>query len=251
VFLGHGAPILLDDELWLSQLKHLALELPEPREILIISAHWQERPATLSAIEPPGLVYDFWGFPSRYYQLTYPAKGSRRLCSEVASLLGSVGFEVNVDQTRGLDHGAWVPLMAMYPDATIPVNQLSLPSLSPEELFAVGSSLAPLSDQGVLIIGSGFFTHNLSLISLAGDRNGEPPSWSLEFDSWGKEVLENRNWDELLDFAAKAPAARFAHPTTEHFVPLFVAAGAAADIEPRNSIEGFWFGLSKRSVVFG
>jgi 4,5-DOPA dioxygenase extradiol len=158
---------------------------------------------------------------------------------------------VQQDEERGLDHGAYVPLVEMYPDADVPVLQMSLPTLEPERLFEVGRSLAPLRDRGVLIIGSGFTTHNLR--ELRPDPDAPPPAWSAEFDEWTDRAVRSGDVDALLDFRAKAPAARIAHPRTEHFAPLFMALGADADAasERRSVIDGYWLGLAKRSFQFG
>lgn len=167
-------------------------------------------------------------------------------------LLRHAGRPVHQDPRRGLDHGAYVPLKEMYPQADIPVLQVSMPTLDPGELFELGRRLAPLRDQGVLIIGSGFTTHNLSAFDPRTGPDAEPPGWSAEFDQWAHEAVTGRDVDALLDFWHKAPAARLAHPRTEHFAPLFVALGADADRpgETRAVIDGYWYGLAKRSFQF-
>ena len=149
---------------------------------------------------------------------------------------------------RGLDHGAYVPLVEMFPEADIPVLQISMPTLDPVKLMDIGRKLAPLRDEGVLIVGSGFFTHNLAAL-----RQSGIPAWSSEFDDWGRQALAASDVDALLDFENKAPAGRLAHPRTEHFAPLFVTLGAAADElgSGRSVIDGFWLGMAKRSVQFG
>jgi 4,5-DOPA dioxygenase extradiol len=151
---------------------------------------------------------------------------------------------------RGLDHGAYVPLVEMFPAADIPVLQLSMPGLEPERLLETGRRLAPLRDEGVLIVGSGFFTHNLAALRQAAHGT---PSWSAEFDDWGRRALDAQDLDALLDFEHTAPAGRLAHPRTEHFAPLFVTLGAAeSDLgSQRSIIDGFWMGLAKRSIQLG
>lgn len=247
LYLSHGAPPLADDEVWTHQLADWSGALPRPTAVLIVSAHWENAPLTVGATRTVPLVYDFWGFEDRYYEVTYPAPGAPKLAASVGALLGSV----HEDETRGLDHGAYVPLKEMYPDADVPVLQMSMPSLDPAELFAVGQRLAPLRDEGVLIIGSGFFTHNLSRMTMA-DPDVEAPAWSAEFDHWGAEALATRDFDALLDFEHKSPAARMAHPRTEHFAPLFVSMGASLGTtdQPTSVIDGYWYGLAKRSVQF-
>ncbi|TLW93340.1 dioxygenase [Saccharomonospora piscinae] len=247
LYLSHGAPPLADDATWTRQLADWATDLPRPRAILVVSAHWEEAPVTLGATTTVPLVYDFWGFPERYYRVTYPAPGAPDLADRVSALLRSGTTPVRRDPARGLDHGAYVPLVELFPAADIPVLQVSMPSLDPTVLFELGRVLAPLRDEGVLIIGSGFFTHNLSAMRTGVD--GPPPSWSAEFDRWGAETLAAGEFDAVLDFQRKAPAAALAHPRTEHFAPLFVALGAHdTSAAPRTVIDGYWFGLAKRSL---
>ncbi|GAB3574042.1 class III extradiol ring-cleavage dioxygenase [Amycolatopsis endophytica] len=248
LYLSHGAPPLADDAVWTRELADWSANLPEPQAILVVSAHWEEAPLTVGATTTVPLVYDFWGFPERYYSVTYAAPGAPELAARVRTLL--TGTEVHEAPDRGLDHGAYVPLVEMYPDADVPVLQMSMPTLDPRELFELGRKLKPLRDEGVLIIGSGFFTHNLSAMS--GGVHGTPPRWSAEFDQWGAETLRANDIDALLDFRHKAPAAALAHPRIEHFAPLFVTLGAGADdANPRTVIEGYWYGMAKRSVQIG
>ncbi|WP_112262722.1 dioxygenase family protein [Lentzea terrae] len=247
LYLSHGAPPLADDETWTRELKDWSATLPRPEAVLMVSAHWEEAPTTIGATTTVPLVYDFWGFPQRYYEVTYEAPGAPQLADDVRKLLGG---HVEQDAERGLDHGAYVPLKEMFPDADVPVLQLSMPTLDPRELHEIGRKLAPLRDQNVLIVGSGFMTHNLSCVHFDRGTDYEPPSWSKEFDDWAHQQLESGDVDALLDFQQKAPAAGIAHPRTEHFAPLFVALGAASDEKARTSVEGFWYGLSKRSVQF-
>jgi 4,5-DOPA dioxygenase extradiol len=246
IYLSHGAPPLADDPIWPGELAAWSATLPRPEAILVVSAHWENAPVTVSATRTVPLVYDFWGFPRHYYEVTYPAPGAPELARSVTALLGG---SVHSDADRGLDHGAYVPLVEMYPDADVPVLQLSMPTLDPRPLLELGRTLAPLRDEGVLIVGSGFFTHNIRGFTV----EKPPPAWSAEFDAWGREALDAGDVDALLDFENKAPAVRTAHPRTEHFAPLFVALGAGADDlgSERTAIDGFWGPLSKRSVQFG
>ncbi|MFF3366295.1 dioxygenase family protein [Streptomyces misionensis] len=252
LYLSHGAPPLADDPVWPGQLADWAAALPRPKAILVVSAHWEEAPLALGAVETVPLVYDFWGFPEHYYQVRYPAPGAPALAESVRRLLRAPGTPVQDVPDRGLDHGAYVPLVEMYPDADIPVLQVSMPTLDPVRLMEIGRRLAPLRDEGVLIVGSGFFTHNLAALRHTGPG---VPAWSAEFDDWGRRALADRDWDALLDFSAKAPAGRYAHPRPEHFAPLFVTMGAAdagGGLDAHESvIDGFWMGLAKRSVQFG
>ncbi|MFF9285770.1 dioxygenase family protein [Streptomyces griseosporeus] len=254
LYLSHGAPPLADDPVWPGQLAAWAAGLPRPEAVLIVSAHWEEAPLALGAVETVPLVYDFWGFPEHYYRVRYPAPGAPALAESVRKLLRAPGTPVQDIPDRGLDHGAYVPLVEMFPEADIPVLQVSMPTLDPVRLMEIGRRLAPLRDEGVLIVGSGFFTHNLAALRHAGGV----PGWSAEFDDWGRRALEGGDVDALLDFTHTSPAGRLAHPRTEHFAPLFVtmgAADAAGELGERKSvqsvIDGFWMGLAKRSVQFG
>ena len=248
--LAHGAPPLADDPVWPGELAAWSADLPRPTAILMVSAHWEEAPLALGATEAVPLVYDFWGFPEHYYQVTYAAPGAPRLADSVRKLLRGAGTPVQDIPDRGLDHGAYVPLAEMFPGADIPVLQISMPTLDPQKLMDIGRKLAPLRDEGVLIIGSGFFTHNLAALRHQG---GGIPGWSAEFDDWGHRALQARDIDALLDFEHKSPAGRLAHPRTEHFAPLFVTLGASeSELDRgRSVIDGFWMGLAKRSVQFG
>jgi len=250
IFVAHGAPILLDDAVWMAQLASWAAALPWPRSILMVSAHWEQRPLTLGATRTVPLIHDFYGFPQRYYETTYPAPGAPGLASAVRDLLSQRGIPFSEAPERGLDHGAYVPLVAMYPAADVPVLQVSMPGLDPEALFEMGRALAPLRDEGVLVFGSGFLTHNMDYAFRPGT-----PDWARQFDAWAAETLARMDVTALKDFQVHAPAAQLALPTWEHFAPVLVAAGAAADMLPAVSfpITGFWMAgaFTKRSVQFG
>jgi 4,5-DOPA dioxygenase extradiol len=249
LYLSHGAPPLADDEIWTRELAEWSRELPKPKEILMVSAHWEEAPLAIAATTTVPLYYDFYGFPRRYYEVQYAAPGAPELAEKVRKLIAGTADVPD----RGLDHGAYVPLKEMYPDADIPVLQLSMPTLDPSTLLNIGRKLAPLRDEGVLIVGSGFFTHNLRELDMSAGFHQVPPKWSSDFDQWGREALAAGDVDGLADFLNKAPSGHQAHPRTEHFAPLFVTLGAAeADIATqRTVIEGFWGGLSKRSLQLG
>ncbi|WEH40262.1 dioxygenase [Streptomyces sp. NBC_01218] len=250
LYLSHGAPPLADDPVWTGELAAWSADLPRPRAILVVSAHWEEAPLALGATATVPLVHDFWGFPEHYYQVRYAAPGAPELAEDVRKLLRAAGTPVMDVPDRGLDHGAYVPLVEMFPEADVPVLQISLPTLDPRKLMAIGRKLAPLRDEGVLIVGSGFFTHNLAALRHTGPG---VPAWSAEFDDWGKRALEAQDIDSLLDFEHASPAGRLAHPRTEHFAPLFVTLGAAeSELDRgRSVIDGFWLGMAKRSVQFG
>jgi 4,5-DOPA dioxygenase extradiol len=247
MYLGHGAPPLVDDPLWTTQLAAWSGALPKPTAILVVSAHWEAAPLTIGATaDAAPLVYDFWGFPDRYYQATYPAPGAPDLAAKIRALMS--GIEPVADaQGRGLDHGAYVPLTVMYPGADVPLLQISMPTLDPDRLLRIGAALRPLRDEGVLIMGSGFLTHGLPF--LRDFRfDAPPPGWSTEFDHWAAEALDDGDVDALAGFT-RAPGARYAHPTTEHFAPLFVTLGAADGPVPVTTITGYWLGLAKRSFL--
>ncbi len=248
IYLGHGAPPLLDDPAWMGELGAWSASMPRPKEILIVSAHWQTAPMAIGATRRVPLVYDFYGFPQRFYEMTYDAPGAPDLAAKVRGLM-PVNEPVLDRETRGLDHGAWVPLKAMYPDADIPVLQMSMPDLDPGHLFEIGRRLAPLRDEGVLIVGSGFLTHGLPFIHEYFMGKPGAPQWSIDFDQWATEALDRGDIDTLFAFREKAPGMPYAHPTVEHLAPLFVTLGAAAkpDQAPDYAIEGYFYGLSKRS----
>jgi 4,5-DOPA dioxygenase extradiol len=248
LYIGHGAPPLLDDAEWMSQLAAWTLSMPKPRAVLIVSAHWEAAPLMLSAPEAATpLVYDFGGFASRYYTLTYPTPAAHAFASEVASLMPDTA-PAHQHRSRGLDHGAWVPLKVMYPLADVPVLQLSLPTSDPLALLALGARLRPLRESGVLIIGSGFLTHGLPFLTSAMMTDGFVPGWSSEFDRWAAEALERGDVDALAGFR-QAPGMPYAHPSADHFLPLFVTLGAGNDPgKPvQTVIDGYWMGLAKRS----
>jgi 4,5-DOPA dioxygenase extradiol len=249
LYIGHGAPPLVDDELWVSQLAAWAQELPRPQSILMISAHWESAPLSLSATDDGvPLVYDFGGFAQKYYRVRYDAPGAPQLARDVAALMPTTEPVVQ-HPDRGLDHGAYVPLTVMYPDADIPVLQMSMPTLDPAGLFELGRRLRPLREQGVLIVGSGFLTHGLPFLS-DWSPDATAPGWSVDFDLWAAEALAAGDVDELMNFAGHAPGMPFAHPRTEHLAPLFVTLGAATDptAPPEQVIDGYWMGLAKRSL---
>jgi len=238
--------MLLDDPIWSQELSDWAGQMERPRAILIVSAHWESAPVTLgTTIQGTPLIYDFGGFAPKYYQLQYPAPGAPELAGRIKALLKQ---PVVNQPTRGLDHGAYIPLLKMYPDADIPVLQMSIPTFDPEKLFEIGKQLAPLRAEGVMIIGSGFLTHGLRFLKDF-SLQATPPGWSSDFDLWVKEVLDRGAIDELMDFRSKAPGMPYAHPTVEHFAPIFITLGSATipDAKPETVIDGYWMGLAKRS----
>ena len=249
LYIGHGAPMLLDDALWTSQLKGIASGIEKPKAIVIISAHWESEPITLSnpAAHTP-LVYDFSGFDQKFYDMTYNTPDATAISELIISMMPD-GESVH-QSNRGLDHGAWVPLRVMYPDADIPVVQMSMPTSDPAKLMELGNRLQTLRNEGVLVIGSGFMTHGLRYLR---DWRSDAiaPTWSSEFDAWAAQALAAGDVDSLTNFKELAPGMPYAHPTVEHFTPLFVTLGSATspDIAPKTLIDGYFMGLSKRSIL--
>ena len=248
LFLSHGAPPLLDDAEWMRRLLAWSLSMPKPRSILIVSAHWESAPLSLSSSAAAApLVYDFGGFHPRYYSLTYPTPDAAALAARVRAVMGDTSV-VHEHVNRGLDHGAWVPLMVMYPLADVPVLQLSLPTEDAGDLLTLGSRLRSLREEGVLVIGSGFTTHGLPFLTRA-NAAGQVPTWSSDFDLWTAELLASGDVDGLAGFRDHAPGMPYCHPTVEHFIPMFVTLGAAS-AEPQTAvttIDGYMMGLSRRS----
>jgi 4,5-DOPA dioxygenase extradiol len=250
LYIGHGAPPLLDDPVWSGELRTLAAALPRPKAILIVSAHWESAPLSLSASGPgTELVYDFGGFDAKYYRMRYDTPDASALAARISAMMPDTD-KLHQHSSRGLDHGAWVPLTIMYPEADIPVLQMSLPTQDPYELLTLGGRLRELRDEGVLIIGSGFITHGLPFLRDF-RLDAEAPGWSRDFDHWAAEALARGDIAELASFKTKAPGMPYAHPTVEHYTPLFVTLGAATDSEEPGDqvIDGYWMGLSKRSLL--
>jgi 4,5-DOPA dioxygenase extradiol len=251
LYLSHGAPPLLDDAVWMRELFAWAQHLPKPKSILIVSAHWEAAPLSLSASAAnTPLVYDFGGFARRYFELKYPTPDASALARRVASVMPA-SEPVHQHASRGLDHGAWVPLKVMYPLGDVPVLQLSMPTHDPEKLLDLGRRLRPLREEGVLVIGSGFMTHGLPFITrdMMSGRPGTVPGWSADFDAWAADALHRGDIDTLAGYRQKAPGMPYAHPTVEHYVPMFVTLGAANHPERpvTTTVTGYMMGLSKRS----
>ncbi len=249
LYIGHGAPLLLDDPVWTKQLKDLAKTIEQPKAILIVSAHWEAAPLMLGATDfGAPLIYDFGGFDPKYYNIQYKTPDSAALAQLVHSVLGDNQNAVD-NKSRGLDHGAYVPLMTMYPDANIPVLQMSIPTHNPKELFKLGQRLAPLRDHGVLIVGSGFLTHGLPYLKEF-RIEATPPAWSVDFDLWAQDAMARADLDTLMNYKELAPGMPYAHPTVEHLSPIFVTLGASSDANVAADvvIDGYWMGLAKTSI---
>lgn len=251
LFVSHGAPdLVLTDHPAAAFLGKLGQNLPRPRAILIVSAHWERPTPAISTGLAPDTIHDFTGWPRELYALNYPAQGAPWLADRAARLLKAEGYSLDFDPSRGLDHGAWVPLMLGWPDADVPVAQLSLLQGGDARAhFALGRALAPLRKEGLLVIGSGSAVHNLRALA----PEGTPPAgWAQAFDAWLTGALINGDCGRLLALPDGPPGARLSHPTPEHLMPLFVALGAGND-EPVTLLHDSWsYGsLSMRSYGFG
>nr|QED20604.1 4,5-dioxygenase-like protein [Fenestraria rhopalophylla subsp. aurantiaca] len=241
-YISHGTPRMSIDETiparrFLEDWKEKVYS-KRPRSILVITAHWETVVPTVNAIDHSDLIYDFRGFPARMYQLKYPAPGAPDLAKKVQELLAASGFECAVDKKRGLDHGSWVPLLLMYPEANIPVCQLSVqPHLEGTHHYNLGRALAPLKEEGVLVIGSGSAVHPANNTPHCVD--GVAP-WAAEFDNWLEEALTDGRYEDVNNYTKKAPNWKIAHPWPEHFYPLHVAIGAAGENSKAELIHRSW-----------
>lgn len=251
LFISHGAPPLAlrpgeIGDFW----RQLAESLPRPAAVLAVSAHWMTDLPLVGAAEKPETIHDYYGFPEEFYRIFYPAPGAPELAARAVALLQAAGISAAGDDQYGLDHGAWVPLKSFYPKADVKVAQLSVqPHRDARWHYRIGQALAPLRDENVLILGTGGATHNLREID---PRGGPPPAWAAAFDEWLGEALEQGRLDDLFDWQRRAPQALRAHPSPEHFLPLFVALGAAGkDAQAERIHRGFSLGgLSMSAFEF-
>lgn len=225
LFIAHGAPSLaIEQHAYTEFLQRLAVSIPTPKAIVLFSAHWESNVQKISSAIEPEMIYDFYGFSEKLYDMNYPAKGDLTLSLHMKQLLEQEGIRCELDDRRGLDHGAWGPLSIMYPNAQIPVVTMSVnPRLAAEEHYRIGAALGSLREEQVLIIGSGGTVHNLHKLDL---YNPVPQLWAVEFDEWLAEQLETWNVEALIRYDERAPHVGEAVPTPEHFVPLLVAFGA-------------------------
>jgi 4,5-DOPA dioxygenase extradiol len=249
VFVSHGAPTLALDAVAGADFRRLATDLPTPRAILVVSAHWLDAPATIGTRTTRPLLYDFSGFGPELERVRYAAPAAAAVADQLQHRVPTLA---RADE-RPWDHGVWVPLVHMYPDASVPVLQVSVPyRWTPRQLFELGHALAPLREQGVLVLGSGGAVHNLGRLDWrGGDR---PPDWAVQFEGWLRDRLAANAVDDLLAYQVRAPDLQLAHPTVDHFLPLLVTLGAAAPHggDVTFPIEGFEFGsLSRLAVRFG
>jgi 4,5-DOPA dioxygenase extradiol len=252
LFISHGAPTFaLEPGLLGPRLRTLGRQLPELKAVLVVSPHWQTKDVMVMSTALPETVHDFGGFPSSLYALQYRAAGQPELAQEAARLLNAAGFAANCDDRRGLDHGAWVPLLHLLPEAKVPVFQVSMPlGLSTRQAVKLGQALAPLRNQGVLIVASGSMTHNLYDVRQSGAR---PEAYAQEFATWVRTAVLAKGVKQLLDYRAEAPYAERAHPSEEHFLPLLVAMGATTEADQVSVLDGGISNgaLSMESYVWG
>lgn len=231
LFIAHGSPTLaVENNDYTHFLKELGQNLPRPKAIVVFSAHWESKIQQVGNVDQYSTIYDFGGFDEALYKIQYPAHGNRKLAEEIEGLLTKSGVSFETDEQRGLDHGAWVVLRLLYPNADIPVISMSVNSkLTPEEQYKIGKALSALRAEDILIIASGGTVHNLR--ALKWFDNGQVDSWAVEFDDWVKENLESWNLPSLFKYDSLAPNAQLAVPPygAEHFIPIFYAMGAADD----------------------
>lgn len=249
LFVSHGSPMFaIEPGQSGPRLAGLGARLGDARAILVVSPHWQTRDVRVSVSATPATIHDFGGFPEELYRLRYPATGSPAFARKAATLLAKAGFRVR-EEDRGLDHGAWVPLLHLRRQADIPVFQVSLPhDLDAVRALHLGAALRPLRDEGVVIVGSGSMTHNLREFF----RGADDGAYAAEFAAWVREKVSERDTEALVNYRALAPHAERAHPTEEHFLPLLVAVGAGGYDEPLELIDGAVDGvLSMDSYAWG
>ena len=224
-------------------LGRLGQAVPRPKGVIVMSGHWDsDGLLELTATPKPETIYDFSGFPDEYYQVSYPAPGDPSLAKRAAALLSDAGLPAQTDPVRGLDHGAWAPLSRVFPKADIPTVQITNPAhAAPDKLLAMGKALAPLRDEGVLLVGAGTLSHNLRLVHFGGKDDPADP-WAKEFDAWVSDKLDKSDTASLKDLRAKAPNARLAIPTPEHFTPFLYIWGAAGGEKRTDFYHGIKYG---------
>ncbi len=241
LFISHGSPMHAINagaagDVWAA----LANQIPKPKAVLMVTAHWESNLPMLSGNAKPSMIYDFGGFPEALYAINYPAPGAPDIAEKAQALLKAAGLTAGIDGCRGFDHGTWVPLLKMYPNADVPVVQLSVQTdMNPRHHFDVGRALAPLTKEGVLIVGSGHLTHNLHDWMML-RRQTAHAAYAQTFQRWVFDHLAAHDIEALTRYREEAPDAVRAHPTEEHLLPLFVALGAAGeDAKPERVFDGF------------
>lgn len=253
LFLGHGTPMNgIEENAYTRRLRALAQELPRPKGILVISAHWLSAGTWITRMEHPRTIHDFGGFPEALYQVQYPAPGSRVIADEVRALVDDPIIQAD-ENAWGLDHGTWTILRHMYPEADIPVLQLSIDMAEPGPFhYELGKKLQPLRDHGYLIVGSGNITHNLRRLDFAGGVNAPVMDWAREFDEWVKKLILDKNHGPLMTDFQATRAGQWSVPTPDHYLPLLYVLGAGGQDTVRFEYESMEYGsLSMRSVSLG
>jgi 4,5-DOPA dioxygenase extradiol len=236
LFVSHGSPMFaLEPGLLGPALQRIGLALPDLAAVVIVSPHWQTRGVRVAASPAPQTIHDFGGFPPPLYALQYTPPGAPELAGDVAAMLANAGFDVAIDTQRGLDHGAWVPMRYLKPDADVPVFQVSLPhDIDAAGALRLGRALAPLRARGVLVLGSGSLTHNLYEFR----QHIRDPEYAQAFADWVADAVRRRDIDALVDYRARAPHGERAHPTEEHYLPLLVALGASSGDDTASLVKG-------------
>ena len=236
LFVSHGSPMFaLEPGLLGPALQRIGRALPDLAAVVIVSPHWQTRGVRVAASPAPQTIHDFGGFPPPLYALQYTPPGAPELAGDVAAMLANAGFDVAIDTQRGLDHGAWVPMRYLKPDADVPVFQVSLPhDIDAAGALRLGRALAPLRARGVLVLGSGSLTHNLYEFR----QHIRDPEYAQAFADWVADAVRRRDIDALVDYRARAPHGERAHPTEEHYLPLLVALGASSGDDTASLVEG-------------
>ncbi|OIK15479.1 dioxygenase [Bacillus sp. MUM 116] len=235
LFLAHGSPMLaIEDNQYTRFLENLGQQY-HPKAIVIFTAHWEAATLTISSLdESYETIYDFNGFPPELYEIKYPAKGSTMLAQQLKDRFAKAGIPANLDPKRGLDHGSWTMLSKMYPNADIPVVQVSVhPFLPPETQYKIGEALKGLGQEDVLVIGSGVTVHNLRMVNW--DAN-EPEQWAVAFDDWLLNKIQHQDLQSLFQYQNLAPNAKYAVPRPEHFVPFFIAMGSGNGLDQAKAI---------------
>ena len=245
--------IAIEDDPWGHALRDFGSRSPRPRAAVVVSGHFEAPgPVRVTASARPETIHDFGGFPEELYRLRYPAPGDPELAKRVVDLLDRAEIPAALDPSRGLDHGAWVPLRFLFPPADVPVIEVSQPSArSPESMMKIGAALSPLRDEAVIVVGTGGVVHNLRRFDPAAGPDGPVAEWASEFESWFAEKLEAMDVEALTDYRRRAPHAALAVPTPEHFDPVFAVLGSAGpDERARTVYEGFRYGtISMRSFA--
>ncbi|HML05121.1 MAG TPA: class III extradiol ring-cleavage dioxygenase [Methanobacterium sp.] len=252
IFVSHGAPTLpLENIPAKDFLMKLGPKFGDINAVLCISAHWETSVPTVNAIQNPETIHDFYGFPEELYRIRYPALGDPELAQETADLIENTGLNCNIDKNRGIDHGTWVPLMLMFPDADIPVFQLSIQHhLDPAKHLELGRAISDLREKNVLIIGSGGAVHPLGYANLR--IGAKTDDWAIKFDQWLTGAVTNGNWDLIVKYRELAPYPERAHPYPDHYMPLAVAFGAAGKEAKGEIIHHSWYAgdLGMAAYVF-